>query len=105
MKNILTIPLLFLCGLAMGQKKYNDGNQHYTGEYVTPMQVKIGEISIDEVTAKAYFADCYLHPDTLKERNEHDYGIPNCSGCIIMTSDYNDAKLHAKEYNENLKRI
>lgn len=28
-------------------------------------QVKIGNITIDNETAQRYFADCYMHPDTL----------------------------------------
>lgn len=38
-------------------------------------QTKIGSITIDDVTAKKYFADCYLRPDTISA--EQEYGLPS----------------------------
>lgn len=66
-------------------------------------QTKIGELTVSDSTAKKYFLDCYNHPDTIKERSSHDYGIPDCSGCSFNYNDFTNAEREAKDYNSQLK--
>lgn len=42
-------------------------------------QTKIGNITLSDSEAKAYFLDCYNRPDTIPTKSQNDFSCTNCS--------------------------
>lgn len=64
-------------------------------------QFKIGSITIDSETFKDYMADCYIHPDTVKDINPYE-GL--CDGCLIDANVQDERERRAKDFNNNLRK-
>jgi hypothetical protein len=68
-------------------------------------QFKIGEITIDSATARQYFVDCYIHPDTLKFKTWWEFSeIERPKNRPYMIDAPPAADAAAEAYNAQLKR-